>query len=102
MHLRIKSTKHKRILTRIGLFAIVVLMVLQVVVSNQLATKGLEIVEIQGKIADIEEENARLSQEIASASAFLRVQNEAYSLGFINKIKPVYLGKDKSVAIELH
>jgi cell division protein FtsL len=92
----------RQVFTRVGAITIVVLLLLQVIVSNQLATKGLEIADIEKNIGDLRETNTRLSQEVASSSALLAISEKAHELGFTTKLKPVYFHKDQPVALELH
>jgi len=81
---------------------VIVLLILQVIVSNRLATTGLKISQIETNIEKLRQGNADLNQQIASASALLTIQDEAKKLGFVKTSKPVYLSQDLPVALDLH
>lgn len=105
MQSRIEQTPKvlpKRLISRIVIGSSIVLLVVQVIVSNQLATQGLELSDMDQKARSLKEENLELSQEIASLSALSTVEVRAHELGLINKVDPLYLTKEPAVAVELH
>lgn len=77
------------------------LIVIQVIISNQLATTGLHSAEVETKIQTFVSENADLRQQIASASALRTIESKAHELGFTHPVKPVYLSTDLPVALDL-
>ncbi|RJR15544.1 hypothetical protein C4579_01875 [Candidatus Microgenomates bacterium] len=91
------NPKLPRLLTIIS----VVLMVLQVIVSNRLANMGLQISQTDTEIQSITQENTDLRQKIASASSLLTLEEKAQELGFVIPSQPVYLSKDLPVALDL-
>lgn len=57
---------------------------IQVIILNQYSTKGEKLTEINLKINDVDKENTRLVQEIASASSMISISEKAKILGFLN------------------
>lgn len=62
---------------------VVVLVVLELVVTNELASLGEKVNGIEVKIGALQEENELLSQEVASASSLLSLASRAKDLGFV-------------------
>ncbi len=76
-----------KILLRIATFCIpvsaLILMVFQVVVSNQLGTLGKQLGQIEGEILVERDIQQVLETQVASQSALLSVRERAINLGFI-------------------
>lgn len=68
-------------------FVILMLVVTRIVVANTLATSGEKLRQIDIKIANIQEENELLSQEVASLSALVALEARAKELGFVEPTK---------------
>jgi cell division protein FtsL len=79
--------------------SVIILLILQVVVSNRLATTGIKIAKIETDIEQLTQENADIKQQIASASALRTIQSKAKQLGFTQTVKPIYLDSAPKVAI---
>lgn len=79
---------------------IICLLILQVIVSNRLTTNGGKIKQTENEITQLQENNARLSQTIASSSALLVIKKRAAEQGFTKPIQVVYLSKDQPIALE--
>lgn len=67
----------------------VALMVLELVVTNELATLGNKVKAIEVKIESLQEENELLSQEVASSSSLVTIATRAKDLGFIKSSSTV-------------
>ncbi len=80
---------------------IIGLLVIQVVVSNRLATSGLKIVQMETDIGRLNQENGDIRQEIASASALLTITEKAKALGFIKKAQPLFISVIQPVALNI-
>ena len=95
------SGLRKKILPGLLVFVVLSLLILQVFVSNWLATSGLEISEIDHDIQNLTAENADLRQQIASASSLTTLRTKAADLGFIYPARPVFFNKEPVVALDL-
>ena len=86
---------------RLLVLFVVVLLVIQVVVSNRLATTGVEITEIEQDILVQKELNNDLRQKIASVSSLMSLKDRSQDIGFNQPISPNYLSNEFPVALEL-
>ena len=78
------------------------LLVAELVLANGLATLGSRVATLDSQIVVLEEENARLALEAASASAILTLEGKARALGFVEVASPLPLVvQDFPVAIQL-
>lgn len=87
--------------TRFLWITIVILLVLQVWVSNRLASSGSKMVKVEEDIESVSHENSQLTEKIASASALLTIKTKAAQLGFERTAKPVFLHPKQPVALDL-
>jgi len=76
----------------------VCLLVAQIVYSCMLVGDGKEIRTIDGKITAVKGETALLSEQVASASSLLTIQQKALSMGFTQKPQVMTIHKDQFVA----
>ena len=67
---------------KLFILTVLLLLVVQVLVSNRLSTTGERITKIDEEIEKIEEENDSLEKEIASSSSLLILRERASLLGF--------------------
>lgn len=67
------------------------LILVQIFLTNELAGQGGKAGEIDARISLLEEENERLTQEVASASSLLRIEEKAREMGFVEASKTSYL-----------
>ncbi len=72
----------KILLKSLPLF-VIALVVVQVVISNYLATLGQSLGDIDTKIESLQGTNALLESEVASASSLLTISAKAKERGFI-------------------
>lgn len=75
---------------------ILILILAEFFVTNHVAGLGGNVGEIELKIAAIREENERLRQEVASASALLSVSQRAKELGFVEPKNILTIGPEQS------
>lgn len=74
------------------------LLVAQIVYSCTLVGDGKEIRRIDGEITTIKGTTALLSEQIASASSIITIQEKALSMGFTQKPQVMTIHKDQFVA----
>ncbi len=79
---------------------IIILLVIQVVVSNRLAAMGSHLVEIESDINNLNNEKNRLSEKIASSSSHLTLLQKAREIGFTQPINPMFYTSQQSVAFD--
>lgn len=72
--------------------------VAQVVILNRDSTAGENLVKIGSEIDQVDKENQRLSQQIASASALITISQKAKELGFVSSNKIVSLASPPKLA----
>lgn len=79
----------------------ILLGVLQLVVSNELAAFGSKVRTIETQIDLVRSENERLAWQVASATSLMNVNEKAISLGFIDNISaPTVISTEHRVALE--
>ncbi|KKP59194.1 MAG: hypothetical protein UR52_C0010G0007 [Candidatus Gottesmanbacteria bacterium GW2011_GWA1_34_13] len=81
---------------------ILLLLILQVVVSNRIAISGNQITQIEQKLDGLKQSNNNLGEKIASASSLTVIREKSLSLGFTKNITPYYVSTNLPVALELH
>lgn len=79
-------------------FVIIILAVIQVVISNRLASFGKKISNLSIQTKQLTLENERIKKKIASSSALISLTQKAGELGFNQKISVEYLDELYSVA----
>jgi len=71
-----------------------VLAVFQIIVSNQLATAGGKLAEIDQEIKLLEEENEYLKREIAISSSLTTIAEKAEKAGYLETNNFLYLTEE--------
>lgn len=79
---------------------VLLLLVVQVLVSNSIANFGTTISQTENKIAELTQENQLLEEKIASSSSLLAVSEKAKTHGFVKEITPQYFSNDIPVALK--
>lgn len=92
-----QKSKSKKSLPLFVTVCVIVLLVIQVIVSNSLATNGIKISQMDTDIQDLQEKNSQLQETVASAAALMTVKEKAVQLGFV-KSKPIFLESGAHVA----
>lgn len=65
------------------LIVIVLLSIVQVVVSNRIATTGVTLSKLSEEVGTYKKQNAILREEILSSSSLMHIASEAARLGFV-------------------
>ena len=92
-----KSEMRTKMPKLLGVF-ILLLLVVQIIVSNRLANFGSHLSQVENEISTLTEANQQLEEKIASSSSLMAVADKAKQLGFTKNMTPVYLSRDVSVA----
>lgn len=90
----------KPMTTFFACFAIV-LVVLQVIVSNRVGMLGKKLTGLEGSIASEKLAREFLATEVASASSILAQSEKAKALGFREPVKSDILVLDKTIPVAL-
>lgn len=90
--------KKKSHLTVFLVILIVLLATLQVIFLNSSSTTGENLALVSRQIGKVEGENARLSQDIASASAIATISVVAKEYGFMTNSKTLSLSASAPLA----
>ena len=77
---------------------ILMLLVVQVLVSNSIANYGSTISKIETDITDLTQANQLLEEKIASGSSLLTLSEKAQKIGFVKTITPQYFSNQIPVA----
>lgn len=96
---KLGSKKHNKLTWVLGA-TIFILLLLQVIVSNTLATAGMEMSEIEKDISKFSYENGLLEEKIASASSLMTLSTKAKEIGFTKTASPIFLARDLPVALD--
>lgn len=84
-------------LTRIIVFIVVCLLLLQVMAANRLTTAGLKLTDLEKQKESLSEENDYLERKIATFSSLTRIAQKAAEDGFA-KAQTLYLTPELPVA----
>lgn len=79
---------------KILVLILVILAAFQIIVSNQLATAGEKLTEIDQEIKFLEEENDRLKREIAISSSLTTIAKKAEEAGYLKTEDFLYLTEE--------
>ncbi len=79
----------------------VFLIIAEVVATNQLAGLGEAATGLDMRIESLREENAHLSQQVASASSLIMIEQKAKEYGFTEAKPSSYLSLDEHLPIAL-
>ncbi|HEY5601391.1 MAG TPA: hypothetical protein VIK81_04905 [Patescibacteria group bacterium] len=77
------------------------LLILQIILSNILATSGENLAKIDSLINQTKQENSKLKAEIAQEGSLSNVETKAKELGMIEASKFVYIDRTVPVAQNL-
>lgn len=72
----------------------VVLLVVEILVTNELAGFGKKVAEADRAIDALTEENQLLQEKVASLSSLLTIEEKAYALGFITTPTVITIGAE--------
>lgn len=86
-------------ITRISCITTVVLALANVLVSNQMADRGLELTSIKVEQANIAKDNILKTEEIAKNMSLSKIESQALSLGFVKVTNTVALDNMAQVAL---
>lgn len=67
----------------IQIFAILILSVVRVSVSNRISTSGIEVASIETKIDSIKKENLILQEKLLTMSSYTQIASSAAEIGFV-------------------
>ena len=93
--------KSHRIIPTLLVGICIFLLVMQVFVSNRLATAGNKVTKVEQNIERVAQGNIMLREAIASDSSFMALKSKANSIGFTQQMRPVYLNEENTVALDL-
>jgi Na+-transporting NADH:ubiquinone oxidoreductase subunit NqrC len=77
---------------------ILILSVTRIFISNQVATSGVVLGEIQEEAANVKTENALLAEKLYTKSALTNIDSEAEKLGFVTQNSDFVLSGQVPVA----
>lgn len=80
-----------RTIVRVSPFIAGLLVIVEIVLTNQLAGGGRTVLAVDGSIDELREQNAILEQKVASASSLLTVAAKASDLGFVEPAKTQFI-----------
>lgn len=83
------------------LFVIIIgLSIVQIALSNQMATAGTELAEISNKIDEYKKENTQLEEKVLEASALTTIDTKAQKLGFVPETTQIDLSTPLPLALK--
>ncbi|OGH68616.1 MAG: hypothetical protein A3J66_01185 [Candidatus Magasanikbacteria bacterium RIFCSPHIGHO2_02_FULL_47_14] len=89
---------HMRPQVRFGLFGLALtLLVLYVIQTSTLSTKGFDIAQLDSRIRELEQENQRIDFQIAQHRSMQSIQGRLTSLGMVSAENPQYINLGGSV-----
>jgi hypothetical protein len=96
------NTHKSRRINIVVIVATIVLSIAQVFILNYNSTSGEKLRSVNIKIAEINDDNNRLVQEIASASAIATIAIKAQEIGFAPNISVLSLNSPLPIALSKH
>lgn len=85
---------------KIIIVVLLVVLAVQIVVSNQLSTTGITLAKLDGEFNDYKEKNSLLEEEVLMASSFTTIASNASSLGFVETKSYVSLSGSLPLALK--
>ncbi len=82
------------------LFVILALSLVQVSLSNRIATDGAKLAKIDQQIDGYKKQNAILGEQALGAASFTIIANKAQKLGFVPEKSPIYLSTPLPLALK--
>jgi hypothetical protein len=79
---------------------VICLAIVQVGVSNQIATTGAGLVALQKELTQYKQENILLQEQVLKASALTTIEEEAEKRGFVAVKNPVHLSTPLPLALK--
>jgi len=74
---------------------IIALIILQFVISNEIAGLGEKVALLDDQTQTLADENTLLSQKVASASSLVAIASRAHELGFVESAKYMTVGPEQ-------
>lgn len=78
----------------------VFLSIVQVVVSNSMATTGVTVAKMDDELKRLKRENALLREKVSFASSFSKIASDAATLGFVELRLPLVITNSVPVAFK--
>lgn len=78
---------------------IIILLFVQIGISNAFSTDGITLGVMQQKIADLQKENMLLKENIYTLSSYTNIADQAQHLGFVENKSTIVLGGVQPLAI---
>lgn len=94
------NNKSKRLLNIILIVLVVLLSLVQIFLSNRIATWGKHLKDTEEEIVRVQEDNFRLELEIVSNGRLHQLAQEAKALGFIKNPPIINLTSQVPVALK--
>jgi hypothetical protein len=70
---------------------IVGLLLVEITLSNQIATTGDQLLTIENKTDDLKNQNLIIQQQVLQASSLTTINQKATAMGFVQDTTPVYI-----------
>lgn len=87
-------------ITKLIIFIIVILSLTQILLTHRLSTTGEEVRLQELKIADLEQENRKLTEEINEVGSLAKISLQAAGLGLVRTSQVVHLVEQIPVALK--
>ncbi len=97
-HKQLSAPVHMRPQVRFGLFGLALtLLVMYVIQTSTLSTKGFDIAQLENHIRELEQENQRIDFQIAQQRSMQSIQTRLTTLGMIPAENPQYINLGSSI-----
>jgi cell division protein FtsL len=80
---------------------IIILLIIQVLVSNRLANSGIKINYLENEIQKSTDKKITMQEKIASASSFMTIIQKSEKLGFTKPATPLFITSELPIALKL-
>ena len=78
---------------------IVVLIFIHIIISNSIATNGIELGKLEDQIQVYKENNTILKEEVLKESAYVHIASEAALMGFVKKDANISISSSLPLAL---
>lgn len=81
-------------------FAIIVLSIVRITVSNKISTSGIAVSDMQEKLSSFEKENLALQEQLLDVSSYTQIASKAAELGFVSGKTNLVIGTSVPIALK--
>ena len=88
------------LLSKTSLFILIILVGIQVLIANQLSTAGIKLTQFQQQIANLQQQNHQLDQQIQNQTSLRHLAEQAQLRGYFFTPKTLAINGHEPIAMK--